>query len=147
MNKFIDINDYNLNMYNNKISLLYKWIIVSIFIIILLLILGFNNNYYTYYQGVGVLKEKDYLSINVDTKNIDKVLKSKKIMIGGSTLTYNVTNISEEFNISGEILYKEITLSIKLEASDNIKNNNLDFKIIVDKTSIFNYMLNKIKGE
>ncbi len=147
MNKFIDIGDYNLGYGNKKVNILYKWIVVLIFIITITLILIFNKYHYMYYQGSGILKERDYLTINVYIEDIDKVIKNKYIMIGGSTLTYNVANISEEFTAQGTILYKEITLKIDLEDTINIENNYIKFRIMIDKISMLDYVLSKIKGE
>lgn len=119
--------------------------VVSIFISILLIIIIFSNNIKDYYLTKGMIKNgKVEVVVNID--NLDKITKNEKIIIKENIFTYEVIQIDDL--ITGDILYKKIILNVDGIGKENIVENDVtDVKIIINTTTIFEYLLKILKGE
>lgn len=120
-------------------------LVVSIFITIILVIVLLNNKLEDYYICEGRVIDNN-LSIMVDSKNLGNITTNKKIKIERNIFTYKVNKINEV--IYGNLLYYEVILELnKIPEHLFINNNVIDVKIIINKTTIFDYLIKTAKGE
>lgn len=141
----MDIEVFQKSFKNNEIDLKPYLLVVSIFIGILVSIIIFNNNIEDYYVNKGIVKDKE-LTLFVDINDIDKVTNNKKIIIERDIFTYEVTKISDK--LMNNDIYKEVKIKVdKLDKKHLLDNNVVDLKVIINKTSILEYLLNTMKGE
>jgi len=144
----MELDIYQNNFETKEIKLEKYIITIAIFIIIITIIVSLFNNFYYYYNGTGFFKGDNCFSILVDINDLNKVTKNNKILIEGTTFTYDITNISSD-NFDYETnIYKSIVLNIKdLPDYLNIENNYVSYKIITKKDTIINYIFKTVLGE
>lgn len=133
-----EINNFNLIKYS---------LVVLFFLIILFCIIVFNNNFYDYYSGYGILEKKNELSILVDIRDLNKVTSNSEIIIERTTFSYSVASIGDKNIEYGTNILKKVKLNIDLSSYLNIDNNYFSYKIITGKSTIVQYVFNTIKGE
>lgn len=141
------IESYQNNFNNKEISIFKSMIVVAIFIIVLSLIIVFNNEFYNYYSGYGVLENDNEISILIDINDLNKITNNNKIIIERTTFSYKVISIDEANIEYGNNILKKVIIEVLLTKELNIKNNYIKYKIITSKDTILNYILNTIKGE
>ena len=143
----MELNLYKNNFETKEISLIKYLITISIFIIILIFIVFLNNNFNYYYSGNAFVKENNCINILVRIEDLEKITKNKKIIIEGTTFTYQVINISDESFENISDFYKSVFLKIdKLPSSINLKNNYVNYKIVTRKNTILNYIIDTVFG-
>ena len=141
------IESYQNNFNNKEISIFKSMIVVAIFIIVLSLIIVFNNEFYNYYSGYGVLEKDNEISILIDINDLNKITNNNKIIIERTTFSYKIISIDEANIEYGNNILKKVLIEVLLTKELNIKNNYIKYKIITSKDTILNYILNTIKGE
>ena len=120
-------------------------IVVSIFISILLIIVLLNNKLEDYYISNGKVVDKS-LSFIVNTEELDYITKNKQIIIERNIFTYKVNQIKEVMYANS--LYYEVIIELNKIPEDLFMNNNvIKTKIIINKTTIFDYLIKTAKGE
>lgn len=120
-------------------------LVVSIFITIILIIILQNNNLEDYYVCDGKVIDNNLL-IMVNSENLESITNNKKIKIERNIFTYKVNKINEV--IYGDLLYYEVILELnKIPEHLFINNNIIKVKIIINKTTIFDYLIKTTKGE
>lgn len=141
----MDLESFQKSFKNYEIDLRPYLIVVSIFISIILVILLCKNNLKDFYVTKGIIKNsKTNIVVNID--DLDKITNNKKIMIGKNIFTYKITKINDL--VIDNINYKEVILDInKLNKKYLIENNVIDAKIIINNTTIFEYLIKTMKGE
>ncbi len=141
----MDLESFQKSFKNYEIDLRPYLIVVSIFISIILVILLCKNNLKAFYVTKGIIKNsKTNIVVNID--DLDKITNNKKIMIGKNIFTYKITKINDL--VIDNINYKEVILDInKLNKKYLIENNVIDAKIIINNTTIFEYLIKTMKGE
>lgn len=141
----MDIESFQKSFKNSEINIKPYLLVVSILLSIILIIIGFNNNIEDYYITRGTI-DKENVKVIVDINNMDKITKNKKLKIGKDIFTYKILKIED--NIYNNNIYKEITINVEnISSNILIDNNVIELKIIVNKTSAFNYLVKTIKGE
>ncbi len=141
----MDIEVFQKSFKNSEINLKPYLLVVSIFIGILVSIIIFNNNLEDYYINKGIVKDKE-LTLFVDINDINKVTNNEKIIIERDIFTYKVTKISDL--VMDNNIYKEVKIKVdKLDKIHLLDNNVVNLKVIINKTSILEYLLNTMKGE
>ena len=136
----MDINLFQDLFINKNLSLKRIYLIVSIFIISILMIIIFNNDFYDYYEGTSSLKDNIVIYSVVSIHDLKYINNNKNMMIGGSTFSYKIVKIDDY--IEG---YKVV--SLKLSDYKGIDNMFIEYKIVINKDTIFNYMVRSMKGE
>ena len=120
-------------------------IVVSIFITIILAIVLLNNKLEDYYISNGKVVDNN-LSFIVSTEELDYITKNKKIIIERNIFTYKINKINEV--IYNNSLFYEVILEFnKIPEHLFIDNNIIEAKVIINKTTIFDYLLKTAKGE
>ena len=136
----MDINLFQDLFVNKNLSLRKIYIIVSIFIISILLIIVFNDNFYDYFEGNASLKNGNVISSVVSIYDLKYIINNKNMMIGGSTFAYKVVKVDDY--LEG---YKVV--SLKLNNYKGIENMFIEYKIIINKDTLLNYLIKSMKGE
>ncbi len=143
---WIDIKDY---WQNKKLELkipYFKYLLLIIIPFFALMIIIFKCFYSQYYLNEGLVTERNNLIINVNPKDLNKILQHEKILIANQTYLYKVTNISEKYLYQEGIIYQTLNLKINLDKSINLKNYNTKIRILVARKRLINILLELIKG-
>ena len=120
-------------------------LVVSIFILILLIIVLLNNKLEDYYISNGKVVDND-LSFIVNSEEVDYITKNKQLKIERNIFTYKVKKINDV--MYGNSLYYEVIVELNKIPEDLFINNNIiKVKIIINKTTIFDYLIKTAKGE
>lgn len=141
----MDLESFQRSFKNYEIDLKPYLIVVSIFISIILIILLCKNNINDFYVTKGLIKNnKTNIVVNID--DLEIITNNKKIMIGENIFTYKIIKINDL--VIDNVNYKEVILDIKkLNKKYLIENNVIDAKIIINNTTIFEYLIKTMKGE
>lgn len=138
----MDINYFNNSFSNEELNVKKYFLLVLFFIVLLFFILK-NNSFYDYYLGSGVVSN-NMIKTSVLLNNLEKINTNNKIEIGGSTFTYEVESIEKEDYIYGENYYKMVNIKI-IESFNYIENDYINYKIILDKDTMFSYFLKQLQ--
>lgn len=133
----IDINDYKLEFQRRTAKLSRIWLLLLIFIVIGFIII---NSLFKYYDCLIVQSEYQdkYLNSYILTSDIDKIIKNNRLIIEEKTFAYRLSDISKDNYFINNNYYKLVKLEIN---NKNIKENQvIKIKIILNKTSITNYL-------
>ena len=134
--------DYS-DLYNKNKSLVKIWLILIGVVGCLFLIL-YSIDYKNYYSSSGIVVENNILKIYVTEDDLDKVSNNSRLKIKDETFAYKIKSISDV--LFNSMYYREIILEIDLDDKLNIKNNVIDFKILLDRKTILKYIYYKIGG-
>lgn len=133
--------------YKRKIpSILLIWMMILTFIIISLIIINQVVTIKNYYLTEGIIQDKS-ISIYVLVKDLDKVVDNNNLYINNKKYSYKVKEINKEIITSDTNFYKEVILSVNLDYKLLIDNNIIELKFIVKEMTIFEYIIDLIKGE
>ena len=142
----MQINEYQENFYNKAINLKKILLILLIFIFAILIIIIKNNNFYDYYYGMLIIEDDEKVSTLVNINDLEKILNNNRIIINNLSYSYNIEKVADDNFINGDDVFKKIYLKINDNKNFNIKNLYLNYSIIVDKNTIFNYVKESIIG-
>ena len=120
-------------------------IVVSIFVTIILMIVFLNNKIEDYYICNGkVINQKVIVIVN--SEELSKITDNKKIKIERNIFTYKIEKINEVINNNS--IYYEITLQFdRIPEHLFIDNNIIELRFIINKMTIFDYLIKTLKGE
>ena len=141
----MDIEIFQKNFQIREINIKPYLIVVSIFITILLMIVFLNNRIEDYYICNGKILDKKVI-IYVDKDNLKSITENKEIKIERNIFTYKAEKI-EEINNDNSIYYKITLELVRIPEHIFIDNNIIEVKIIVNKMTIFDYLIKTLKGE
>ena len=120
-------------------------IVVSIFISIILIITLLNNKLKDYYICNGRVLDSKVVTI-VNSDDLNKITENNKIKIERNIFTYKVSKIEEV--IYNESFYYEITLEFdRIPQNIFVDNNIIKIEVIVNETTIFDYLIKTARGE
>lgn len=142
----LNINEYLLEYKRRIPNMLFMWTIILTFIIICLIIINQTVIFKDYYKVEGVVKNKN-VSIYVLIKDLDSVINNNQLYIKNNKYIYKIKEISEELTVSDMGFYKEVLLSINMDTKYLVENNVMDIRFVVREMTIFEYIINLIKGE
>lgn len=142
----MQINEYQENFYNKAINLKKILLILLIFIFAILIIIIKNNNFYDYYYGMLIIEDDEKFSTLVNINDLEKILNNNRIIINNLSYSYNIEKVADDNFINGDDVFKKIYLKINDNKNFNMKNLYLNYSIIVDKNTIFNYVKESIIG-
>ncbi len=142
----MEINIYEKLFDRRNISLKRMLVVVFAFIGLIALIMIFNNNFYDYYNGKAIFENSNKINTLVYIDDLEKIVKNKEIMIGGTTFSYKVDSIDSDNFISGNNIFKMVHLSLESDKSISIENNYVSYYIVLGHDNIVNYFLKKLKG-
>lgn len=139
----IDIYNYK-TIYKEKSFFITGYIIVVGFILFLVYLVFKSTYYENYYVNSGILIEENNLKVYVLDKDLDKITTNSKLKIKNKEFAYTIKSISDVlFNTN---YYYEVVIESDFSSNLNIKNNLIEFKILLDKKTILKYIYQKIGG-
>lgn len=138
----MDLLIYN-DLYNKNNSLIKIWIFL-IGIISCFLIIFYNIDYENYYSNSGIVIDNNILKIYISQNDLDKISNNNKLKIKDKTFAYKINSISDI--LFDSVYYREVIMCVDLENKLNIKNNIVDFKILIGKKTVLEYIVDKIGG-
>ncbi len=141
----LDINDYLLR-YQRKIpKILLIWLILLSFIIAVLIIINHCFKFNSYYQVQGIVKD-NLLSVYVLVDDLKNITGNNTVYIENDKYKYKVASMKEEIISNNTLFYKEVLLHIDLKDKNFIDNNIIKVKFIVKEMTIFEYIIDLIRG-
>lgn len=121
-------------------------LVVSIFISILLIIVLLNNKLEDYYISSGKVIDNNKLIFIVSGEELEYITKNKQIIIERNIFTYKVNKINE-VTYANSLYYEVIIEFNKIPEDLFINNNIIKIKIVINRTTIFDYLIKTTKGE
>lgn len=139
----IEIENYNKLFSNNKIKIIYIWILVTIFIITSVIIIIKNIDYVDFYQNKGIGIKEGYIKTIIEINDIEKLVNNNNLVIDKNNYKYEIVDFNENINQVGENFYQELLIKIDTDISTN---RYISYKIPIQKYNLFEYIKNKIRG-
>ena len=141
----MDLVSFQKSFKNIEIELKKYIAVVSILIGVLLGILLFNNNIEDYYVGISKISKKK-MEVLTTIDNLNNIMENNKIIIERNTFTYEIEKVEDY--LYENTYYKKITINIKDMKEDKLIDNTIiKYKIITNKTTIFEYLIKTLKGD
>lgn len=141
----LDINDYLLR-YQRKIpKILLIWLILLSFIIAVLIIINNCFKFNSYYQVQGIVKD-NLLRVYILVDDLKNITGNNTVYIENDKYKYKVASMKEEIISNNALFYKEVLLHIDLKDKNFIDNNIIKVKFIVKEMTIFEYIIDLIRG-
>ena len=142
----LSIENYLLE-YQRKIpNILFLWMMILTFIIISLVIINQTVTIKNYYSKEALIKDKN-VSIYVLLKDLDKVVDNNYLYVKNKKYSYKIKEIGNEIITDNTSFYKEVILSVNIDNRVLIDNNIIEVGFIVKEMTIFEYIIDLIKGE
>lgn len=141
----LDINDYLQRFKRKTPKILFIWTVFITFIIIVLIIMNSCITIKNYYRTQGVISNKS-LIFYIAENDLNKVINLDKIYIDEIGYSYTIMEIGEPLFMDN-VYYKEIKLNTRIKEKLLIDNNVIDIQFIVSEMTIFEYIVNLIRGE
>jgi len=132
----LSIVNYRLNEFRKTMRLSLIWLIFITFIVLLLVLLQEKLQICNYLSGLGYVDEAGYILVESNEQNLDTILNNNTVIINDATYNYSVDKIENNF----------IYLKSDIPKNIKIKNNILDFKILLEKVTFFNYIFDVLRG-
>lgn len=138
----MNLETFQKNFRINDINIKPYLIVVSILLSIILIIIFFNYKLEDYYICYGKVIDNK-VKVSVKYENLERITNNKQIIIERHVFTYKVVEIKE----INESLYYELTLEFnKVPTNIFIDNNIIKIKVIINKTTIFDYFIKTLRG-
>ena len=141
----LDINDYLQRFKRKTPKILFIWTMFITFIIIVFIMINSRITIKNYYRTQGVISNKS-LIFYIAENDLNKVINLDKIYIDEIGYNYTIMGIGEPLFMDN-VYYKEIKLNTRIKEKLLIDNNVIDIQFIVSEMTIFEYIVNLIKGE
>jgi len=132
----LSIVNYRLNEFRKTMRLSLIWLIFITFIVLLLVLLQEKLQICNYLSGLGYVDEAGYILVESNEQNLDTILNNNTVIINDATYNYSVDKIENNF----------IYLKSDIPKNIKIKNNIIDFKILLEKVTFFNYIFDVLRG-
>ena len=141
----MDIEIFQKSFQTRDINIKPYLIVVSIFISFILIIVLLNNRLEDYYLCKGKVLDNKVIVI-VNDEELNNITNNKKLIIERNIFTYKVEKIDEVIN--DKSIFYQLTLEFeKIPQHLFINNNIIDLKIIINRMTIFDYLIKTLKGE
>lgn len=141
----LDINDYLQRFKRKTPKILLMWSVFITFIIILFIIINSCVTIKNYYRTQGVISNKNVI-FYITENDLNKVIYLDKLYIDEIEYNYKIIEISKPIFIDNNY-YKEIKSSVNISEKQLIDNNVIDIQFIISEMTIFEYIVNLVKGE
>ena len=141
----LHINDYLLK-YQRKIpKILFVWLLFFTFIIIFLILMNHCFKFHSYYQVQNKVKN-NLVSVYTLVEDLNNITNHNTLYIEDEKYSYTIDSIKEEIITNNTLFYKEVLLNIDLKDKNFIDNNIVKVRFIVKEMTIFEYIIDLIRG-
>lgn len=139
----IKIKDYNKLFMNNKIKLIYIWLLFTVFIVVSVIICITNITYEEIYQNKGIGTKEGYIKTLIKVEDIELLMSKDNIIIDNKKYKYQIVSFHEELNQVGTQIFQEVFITTE---ANILENRYISFQVPVKKYKLINYIINKIRG-
>lgn len=141
----LDINDYLERFKRKTPKILFIWIIFITFIIIMFIIINSCVTIKNYYRADGIINNKS-LIFYITKNDLNKIIYLDKLYIDDLEYKYKIIEMDDTVLVDN-IYYKEIKLDVDIKDELLIDNNIIDVQFVINEMTIFEYIVNLVKGE
>lgn len=142
----LSINDYMIK-YQRKIpKILFTWLILFAFIILGVILINQTFKLTDYYKTSGIVKYNK-LNLLVPISEIKIIADNSDIYIGSDKYTYEIDRIGYEIINEQNNFYKEVMIKVNLNDRDFIDNAVVEVRFVVEEMTIFEYIINLVRGK
>lgn len=141
----LDINDYLQRFKRKTPKILFIWTVFITFVIVIFIIINSCVTIKNYYSTEGMISNRS-LKLYISPNDLNKIIKLNELYIDDIGYNYKIIEISETLFVNG-LYHKEIKLNVDIEDELLINNNVIDIQFIIDEMTIFEYIVNLVKGE
>ena len=141
----LDINDYLQRFKRKTPKILFIWTVFITFVIVIFIIINSCVTIKNYYSTEGMISNRS-LKLYISPNDLNKIIKLNELYIDDIGYNYKIIEISETLFVNG-LYHKEIKLNVDIEDELLINNNVIDIQFIFDEMTIFEYIVNLVKGE
>lgn len=142
--KFIDNINYSEIMINKlKLSKYYNFGYITLIFIIIIISLINTLSFKTYQENIGVIIKEDnnyYLKTYISINNISSFIQKNYLNIKSNIYEYKIKYINSELSIFNNQNYQEVHLSLNLPKEYQINNLVINYKVLIKKQKIINYL-------
>lgn len=139
----IKIKDYNKLFMNNKIKLIYIWLLFTVFIVGSVIICITNITYEEIYQNKGIGTKEGYIKTLIKVEDIELLMSKDNIIIDNKKYKYTIVSFHEELNQVGTQIFQEVFITTE---ANILENRYISFQVPIKKYKLINYIINKIRG-
>ncbi len=142
----LSINDYMIK-YQRKIpKILFTWLILFAFIILGVILINQTFKLTDYYKTSGIVKYNK-LNLLVPISELKIIADNSNIYIGSDKYTYEIDRIGYEIINEQNNFYKEVMIKVNLNDRDFIDNAVVEVRFVVEEMTIFEYIINLVRGK
>lgn len=137
----MDIIRYN-DLYKDRMSIFNSYLLFTIFLVLLSLFVSMNITYKKYYLAKAVVDNNEYLKCLIEENSLSLLNKNSTLIIDGVEYQYSILSVEPIVN-ENNLIY-QVELKVNLDSKISKENNVLNLKILVEKQSVFKYILKKV---
>lgn len=142
----LSINDYMIK-YQRKIpKILFTWLILFAFIILGVILINQTFKLTDYYKTSGIVKYNK-LNLLVPISELKIITDNSDIYIGSDKYTYEIDRVGYEIINEQNNFYKEVMIKVNLNDRDFIDNAVVEVRFVVEEMTIFEYIINLVRGK
>lgn len=142
----LSINDYMIK-YKRKIpKILFTWLILFAFIILGVILINQTFKLIDYYKTSGIVKYNK-LNLLVPISELRIIADNSNIYIGSDKYTYEIDRVGYEIINEQNNFYKEVMIKVNLNDRDFIDNAVVEVRFVVEEMTIFEYIINLVRGK
>lgn len=138
-NEFINIRTYLENKDENVFTKSFYYSSIVGVLLILVVVFSSCQKKNTYYKDVLYIENNDII-LTIKYDKLEHIVSNNEIIIYDKTYTYRIDSIS----INNNMEYK---IKILLNYNNLYNNVFLDYRILLNEESIWNYIVRVLKGE
>lgn len=137
----MDIIRYN-DLYKDKMNIFNSYLLFTVFVVLLSLFVSMNITYKKYFLAKAVVDNNEYLKCLIEENSLSLLNKNSTLIIDGVEYQYSILSVEPIVNENNLIYHVE--LKVNLDSKISKENNVLNLKILVEKQSVFKYILKKV---
>ena len=142
----LSINDYMIK-YKRKIpKILFTWLILFAFIILGAILINQTFKLIDYYKTSGIVKYNK-LNLLVPISELKIITDNSDIYIGSDKYTYEIDRVGYEIINEQNNFYKEVMIKVNLNDRYFIDNAVVEVRFVVEEMTIFEYIINLVRGK
>ena len=137
----MDIIRYN-DLYKDRMNIFNSYLLFTVFVVLLSLFVSMNITYKKYFLAKAVVDNNEYLKCLIEESSLSLLNKNSTLIIDGVEYQYSISSVEPIVN-ENNLIY-QVELKVNLDSKISKENNVLNLKILVEKQSVFKYILRKV---
>lgn len=137
----MDIIRYN-DLYKDRMNIFNSYLLFTVFVVLLSLFVSMNITYKKNFLAKAVVDNNEYLKCLIEESSLSLLNKNSTLIIDGVEYQYSISSVEPIVN-ENNLIY-QVELKVNLDSKISKENNVLNLKILVEKQSVFKYILKKV---